>query len=266
MDKFKIIRSPRHKIDLALYQTNTFLDEIKEILNGRVYTAKQTGLTPRVINHWKTFNVLPEGLEVEKESWAKFSLIEIVWLRITKRLRNFGVSLEHLVEIKEQIMDWDERRAKYPEYEYFIAKTIADKFEAFIVILSDFRAYIATPEEIEASKKIFGDTDMLLISIRAVLREMNVPILKSGNSLFSVTEDQKEVLKSLNNKITELRVYKNNKKILGVDEISETNNPKAINDTINEMKKNKEYGGIETKTVNGQIVHLRKTKKRKLAE
>ena len=64
-------------------------------LRERKYTTKDVGISYRVMSHWESNKLIPEG--VVQEGWRDFSLVEMVWLKIIVHLRKFGFSLTCLM-------------------------------------------------------------------------------------------------------------------------------------------------------------------------
>jgi hypothetical protein len=58
---------------------------------------------------WKTGGLLPFRAQepMEKKSWARFSFIELCWLKVLLALRQQGVGFDHLKKIKQKLFDED---------------------------------------------------------------------------------------------------------------------------------------------------------------
>jgi DNA-binding transcriptional MerR regulator len=64
----------------------------------------ETEVARKNLHHWQNFGLLP--YPNEEEGWAKFSLVEYIWLKMITELRAFGVRLEKIKEIKSQLFDY----------------------------------------------------------------------------------------------------------------------------------------------------------------
>lgn len=65
-------------------------------LTERKFTIKDTDSTYRVINHWASLGLLEDSRIDPTKGWRKFSLVDMVWLKVLVELRSFGVSLEKI--------------------------------------------------------------------------------------------------------------------------------------------------------------------------
>ncbi len=57
-------------------------NEDSNILNEKKYAIKDTDASYRSINHWSSLGLLDDVREDNNKGWRKFSIIDIVWLRI----------------------------------------------------------------------------------------------------------------------------------------------------------------------------------------
>jgi hypothetical protein len=148
-------------------------------IDKRIFTVGGTGLSSRVISHWDQCKLLPEGVK-DKKGWRKFTLSEMVWLRVVVRLRAFGFSLTKIGKIKKQVMMFNRGNGTYPFFDFFVGQ--AWRFDdPHIIILADGTADIGLPLEIELAKENLPPNrkDMLLISIKSVLEELGIDAVKA---------------------------------------------------------------------------------------
>src|SRR5207244_8824468 len=69
---------------------------LRHQVNEKQFTVKDGDVTYRVINHWTAQGLLDDGREDNSSDWRKFSLKDLLWLRVLRELRRFGLSLEML--------------------------------------------------------------------------------------------------------------------------------------------------------------------------
>ena len=82
---------------LLLTNDYIFRNEIlsKEFPSGRICES-------RWIKHWSKMGLLFENNDTDDPNkWSKFSFIELIWLKAILKMRQFGLPLEHIEEIKD---------------------------------------------------------------------------------------------------------------------------------------------------------------------
>ncbi len=65
-------------------------------LTEKRYTIKDTDTSYRVINHWCNAGLLDGSRDGNENGWRKFSVVDLVWLRVVMELRGFGLSLDKI--------------------------------------------------------------------------------------------------------------------------------------------------------------------------
>lgn len=81
---------------------------IKELRN-KIYTVKETeiiqgnALTYRIINSWESVGLIDDERDSEGVGWRKFSQIDMAFIAIINRLRNFGMSTDKIKKVKEYL-------------------------------------------------------------------------------------------------------------------------------------------------------------------
>jgi DNA-binding transcriptional MerR regulator len=80
--------------------------DIKLIMAERVYKVKETEVPTRTIHHWKNEGLLfEEHKKNEKNLMMKFSLSEYFWIKVIHKCRDFGLSINQIKKVKEDIID-----------------------------------------------------------------------------------------------------------------------------------------------------------------
>ncbi|MDQ6755604.1 MAG: hypothetical protein M3004_01600 [Bacteroidota bacterium] len=69
----------------------------------RKFFINEADIKRNILFNWNKHSVLP--YDNSETGWQRFSLIEFVWLKIISQLRNFGLSLEKLKNLKTQIFN-----------------------------------------------------------------------------------------------------------------------------------------------------------------
>lgn len=210
---YQIKRSQKSWRDYAQYITSedVELKKAQALLRERKHQVGQATQTSyRIINHWDQKGLIPIGLEREGSGWRKFNLIEVVWIRMINRLRAFGLSLEQIVRVKTCVMDlgWEAEFDTYLMMEYFFLRALGSKDDPYLVVWPDNTADLATAQEIELSKIGSEPKDMLLISIKSIVKEMGLHPAES-DPMFSLNNAEIELLdkiRSEDNKTVKARL------------------------------------------------------------
>lgn len=225
------------------------------------FTVKDTGLSSRVVSHWAEKGLLPDGLKGEV-GWRKFTITEMVWLKIAIQLRDFGFPLDKIVSIKKQIMIFNRENKTYPILDCYISQACLD-YDVYVVILTDGRADIATALELELAKRdlSFLRKSMFLISLKSILLELGLPVQKAKISVPLNTEEV-ELYKSLSKENKEVRAVISEGKIKEIETksiVSESPDVGQINRRISEGQ---EYAELVTK-YSGGVIQSAEIKKRR---
>jgi DNA-binding transcriptional MerR regulator len=99
---------------------------------------------------------LPEGIKDDGTGWRKFTFIEVVWVKILERLREFGFSIEKIAKARDTAMEWDANTDTYPIFEYYVLKAWASKADPYVTFLIDGTAEVLTSIEIEKHKLLYA--------------------------------------------------------------------------------------------------------------
>src|SRR3989344_2309157 len=176
---------------------------MRDKLRERKYTVKDTGIPYRMINHWEAKRLMPEGVNAkdgrEESGWRMFSLVEMIWLKIIARLRNFGFSLKQIASVKEDIIHWNKKYGYYPSLEYGLAQALFSSKETYLRIFADGTSDLVSLERLEMDKILKRNADMILISIKSILSEvgMDFPEIKGKLDL---SDEEFELLEEVRQK------------------------------------------------------------------
>jgi len=148
--------------------------ELHSLIRSKRYTVKSTDVSYRVINHWEEKGLLPQNSVDDSDGWRKFTFIEILWLQVVKHLREFGFPLDLIKQVKEKVMVWDKEEDTYPHFEYYIMKAKTSKMDSYIAVLPDGDSSLVFSRDIEYTKGILNSRSFVLVSLKAVLRSLNI--------------------------------------------------------------------------------------------
>src|SRR5438105_2733144 len=68
------------------------------------YTVKDTSQSYRSINHWSEMGLVG-GMRFKDSGWRKFSFVELAWIEIISELRSFGLPIQSIQNLKEDLLD-----------------------------------------------------------------------------------------------------------------------------------------------------------------
>lgn len=264
LSKLFIPRSDAFAFDLADYQFNDKFQKVRELMNDRRFTVGETDVAYRVINHWDQSGLLPDGVRGDG-SWRKFTLPEMVWLKAVVRMRDFGLPLEKIAQARKGAMSWNKQRERYPCFEYYLAKAWLSDADTYILVMSDGEAEVATVAQIEAAKLFLDSFDVLLVSLKAILKGMGLhtPAVKT---LFALSEKDIELLTSIhmgNNNDIKVKIDDRGE-ITEIESTETTTSPLAPHRLKNQVEQEKMYGQVVTKYENGVPKSVQVTTRKRL--
>jgi len=86
------------------YFVSPEIEQFSEWTNKESYEIKEVqNISSRVLTHWETKGIIPLIKSRSKFKTRRYSLIEILWLILVIKLRDFGLSLKQLQSVKESI-------------------------------------------------------------------------------------------------------------------------------------------------------------------
>lgn len=181
--------------NVTVYLTDKNLDYLRKILRERKYTTKDTGVDYRTISHWQEMKLLPKSV-YKQHGWKKLTLFEVIWIRAISQSREYGFSLDKISKARDEI-EWKELESLGVSIlEYYTALALATDSDPYILLLPDGQAEIATTYEIFSRNFFDNETDLLMISIKSILRKLKFNVPKS-NLLHELTTNEESLLQSI---------------------------------------------------------------------
>ena len=77
--------------------------EVYESITEKQIKSNALGISPRVLNYWKTEGLLLDDLTYEKHQHLRFNFVDYVWFNIIQELRKFSLKLSIIKNIKEAL-------------------------------------------------------------------------------------------------------------------------------------------------------------------
>ena len=87
------------------YLYGLFVNQCPDVLNNirePHYHANKTGLNSRVINYWFKQGLLKETRN-ESQTWRRFCLMDIVFIDIAQKLRQFGLCAKQIIQARDSL-------------------------------------------------------------------------------------------------------------------------------------------------------------------
>ena len=127
--------------------------DILSKLREKKYTAKDTDKTFRIINYWESVGLLDNNRKSGSEGWRKFSMIDMVFMHLLAKLREFDFSIQKLKTVKEDLnavitKDRVENGITILEYAYLRAVCAKNCGNTYFMLTPDGHADCVTQKDI----------------------------------------------------------------------------------------------------------------------
>lgn len=245
-------------IDLGKYiEAKQHGESSHNFLTEKKFTIKDLDTTYRIINHWSQQGLFDDSRD-DNKGWRKFSLVDMVWLRVLLELRKFGISLDKMRVSYESISKNSEI------FEFAIASCLM-KRGMYLFIFPDGYTEIATKNvlNLSESSKYLKEASYLTISLNRCL-ELIFPGKNYSPKLDSFELSDKEI-----STLAELRLSDIDSLLIQMKngDIEKINITKKYKDNIGKLSDllNKvSFGDVEIKRVQGKTAFVEVTEKVKL--
>lgn len=169
--------------------------------NKSIHTIDDKRISPRVLNHWIKNGLIDDERPASK-GWHRFSSSDMFWIKTLIKLREFGLPIETLKLVKEELETGGDSLSKRPLLEYYIAYTFFEKKPARILIFSNGEALIASQDEINTALQ-FGTIQDDFISI-----DINRMLGNLGSVIDYLNESQTEIEKAVSSALNDPEIRK----------------------------------------------------------
>jgi DNA-binding transcriptional MerR regulator len=147
---------------------------IIEQFNVQKHTIGEENISSRVLNHWYDMGIITDDRE-NKKSWKKFSVSELVWIRIVLKLRNFGLDLKRIKQVKEQIHLYSNAGSfsKCPLLDFYILVAISSSIPIKFIVFESGQAEIVRQQDIDIANQLaLLKEDFISIDLNKLLDNM----------------------------------------------------------------------------------------------
>jgi DNA-binding transcriptional MerR regulator len=236
--------------------------KLHKLIREKRYTVKDTDISSRVINHWDDKGLLPDGVQVEEEKWRKFSFVEIVWLEVVKTLRGFGLSLDAIKKVKDQILSWNVQEGTYTWFEYYVIKSASSPLDGYLVLSPEDKSSLIFSRHMESSKSVFGSRTLLLVSLKKMVSNLKVSTVEP-ESLISLSEDEVQLLGEVRDpKVSAVSLKMKDGKLKNLIS-SEIVSGDELGSIKKELEENNMFFDVLERSENGKVQSAEIRKKRK---
>ena len=274
MNKQKIINEKKNVFPASDWFDLNFLAgflhsdlNIVKQFNQQTYTIGEEKLSSRVLNHWYQSGIITDD-RLDNKGWKKFSFSEIVWISIVIKLRKFGLDLQRIKKVKEQIDYYNTKdsKSKCPLLDFYMLVAITSTIPIKFIVFESGQVEIVKQSDIDIANQLnLINEDFISIDINKLLDKALTKkkvkadyfnsIKTSNNPLFTQIEESLS-----KNNIQSVTIKTNDKDYL-IDEVFFTKDGKEARAIKNMVK----YGRLIENMTAGkstyQIIKQKKIKK-----
>jgi len=148
-------------------------DEMILFVSEKKFRNDNEKISYRILTHWEKLGLIdndrPDG-----KGWRKFSLIDLVWMRMIIELRNFGFPNEKIKALRDQILSTNNIQSISESFLFqcYLSIAITAKLEINAFIFLDGVFELATLQEWATSVNLDMMQNHIRISINEVLSKV----------------------------------------------------------------------------------------------
>ena len=218
---------------------NSDLNIIKGF-NEQKFTINEENISSRVLNHWYEKGIITDDRENEK-SWKKFSVSELVWIRIVLKLRNFGLDLKRINQVKEQIHFFSNPKnvSKCPLLDFYMLVAVSSTIPIKFIVFESGQAEIVRQQDIDMANQLqLISEDFISIDLNKLLDKLfNKKTIRADYFNYSKTNIEKEIFNSFyleEIKSFSVKITKGDKFLVKKDRI--TSSKKEMESLLNKLE------------------------------
>lgn len=268
------VTKPKKNDVVALYRNEAFdsgfyqyfktltNNKVSQILNDKERNLKFDTVSYRELNSWEKAGLLT--VQREGREWRRFSIIDAIWVKLIKELREFGVTWKQLKVAKESLEFESEKcGVAMPMLEFYTAFVIAQKMPVVLLVFKDGIAIPVSLTQYKVAKETTGVANHVQISLNDLIQGMvpELDLMPTHKTEMPLDVDEMELLAFLrfaDYEKVEIR-YKDGK--IDLIEGTEREMTQKVHDVINE----KCYEEIKIrKRDDGVVTSVVRTRKKKL--
>lgn len=237
-------------------------NKISYILNNKERNVKLESVTYRQLNSWEK-----EGLLIgdrEGRGWRRFTIIDAIWVRIIKELREFGMGWEQL-KITKQSLEFESAKCgvAMPILEFYTAFAIGNKMPVLLLVFKDGVAVPANFSQYKIAREFNSIENHLQINLNEILQSFfpNVDLKPKYKGELPVDIDEMELLAFLRlGNYEKVEITYKSGKMITAEGLQRIDANSLVSDVIKEHK----YQKIEVIVEDGKKISLKRTVKKRL--
>lgn len=252
------------KGDSYFFSLGEYFDSprIRELIEGKRYTLNSTEATYRLINSWEEQGLIDSGRSKDTK-WRKFSITDLVWIAVLVELRKYGLSVNKLKTLRQQIFYTTLDNKRYPQLEFYISQVFAGD-KCVLMVFENGYGDIGTYGQYLKHTELMGLKSHLVISLNQIMTKIfkNFKFKVNLHShLEELTYKELQIIRAIRNgssksiKVT----FKDKEPYLIENETIENTENRIV-----DLLKKGQFQKIELTQQDGKIVNLTKTTKQKL--
>jgi len=177
--------------------------QIKHQLNKQTQKIVENQISSRVLNHWYEKGIIVDD-RPENKGWKKFSFSDAVWLTVVIKLRRFGLNLEQIKLVKEQLDCYNklDKISKCSLLDFYLVVAITSTIPVKLVVFESGQAELVRQIDIDLANFMNSiPEDFISIDINKIVNKLldkpGVSADYLGYSDIPISPVVKEVEKSL---------------------------------------------------------------------
>lgn len=247
------------------YSRNSKSSGLSKLLNDRTEHLKNQEITTRQVNSWDDYGLLDIG-RVGKE-WRKYSIMDAVWLNVISELRNFGIPVEVIRNVKSALeLGNDIVGTPMPLLEFCIYKALRDEERMVLLVFMDGSAFPLSYDQYLINALNAELNNFLLIDLNEILKrnfENNKKVVTNKIEASAVSDEEMKLLNFIRNgRYEKVSVMINNRKLDILEGVERVNIKKSLFDVKNEYQ----FQDVTFKQQAGDTVNIKRTIRKKINE
>jgi len=178
----------------------------KTALNIKKGKISEEAISARVLTHWQKFGLISDD-RPQGKGWRKFSTSERIWIHCIIKLREFGLDLNKIKKVKENLELYSEKdkTSTFPQLDFYLLYAMMSNTPTKLIVFADGESLLGRQLDIDFAKS-FNNIKDDYISI-----DLNMLFNKGtkGNKIATTyinptppitTEAERELTNSIKNK------------------------------------------------------------------
>ena len=148
-----------------------FPEKVISNISEQKHKISDVNLSSRILNHWYDAGIINDDRPNGK-GWKKFSLAEIVWIEIIRKLRNFGFDLKKIKKVKDEIdlYNFDKNYPHSNLIEFYILVVLQFKAPFKVIVFESGQTEILRQIDIDLAQEMGSfSEDFISIDLNQIL-------------------------------------------------------------------------------------------------